>query len=291
MNHRLAHKIAIYYDKLYALWLHRRVASTASNIVAFVFITGIIIFLLSLIKVVESSTINKFLGIEMAFNVLLIIEVFGLIFALPGSVSESVGKQFEIISLILLRNSFKDFGHLPEHLDWGANGLTQMLPMASDAFGALLLFLITGLFYKAQAHTKITATEEEQLNFVNVKKVIALCILILFLYFGIKDMIDFVWFKRYISSFNSFYTVLVFTDILILIYSLRFSSKYIHLFRYSSYAFATILLRMSLSAPAFYNILLCLSAGFFVLAVTYVYNYLNKKNTLNKSTNEIFNRI
>lgn len=80
-----------------------------------------------------------------------------------------------------------------------------------------------------------------------------------------------------LNSFHTFFNVLVFTDVLILIYSLRFSSKYINLFRYSSYTFATIILRLSLTAPAFYNVALCLLAGLFVLAVTYVYNYLTKK--------------
>ncbi|SDA88909.1 hypothetical protein SAMN03080617_03124 [Algoriphagus alkaliphilus] len=59
----------------------------------------------------QGMKINIFFSIELAFNVLLIFEAMSLIFLFPDSVADSVGKQFEIISLILLRDAFKEFGH------------------------------------------------------------------------------------------------------------------------------------------------------------------------------------
>ncbi|WP_245693278.1 hypothetical protein [Algoriphagus alkaliphilus] len=50
-----------------------------------------------------------------------------------------------------------------------------------------------------------------------------------------------------------------------------------NLFRYSSFALATISLRLTLSAPAYFNVLLAVIAGLMVLLVTYIYNYLLAK--------------
>src|SRR5262245_39947519 len=52
--------------------------------------------------------VNHFYAIKLAFDLLLIIEVLGLVFSLASSVADAMGKQFEILSLILLRQSFKE---------------------------------------------------------------------------------------------------------------------------------------------------------------------------------------
>jgi hypothetical protein len=83
-------------------------------------------------------------------------------------------------------------------------------------------------------------------------------------------------------SIQSFYTLLIFTDIFILIFSLRYSSKYYNLFRYSSFALATLFLRMTISAPAYYNVLLAVIAGALVLGVTAIYNGLLIKSSTAK---------
>ena len=44
---------------------------------------------------------NHFHAVDLAFTLVLILEVVSLIFTLPCSFSKSVGKQFEILSLIL----------------------------------------------------------------------------------------------------------------------------------------------------------------------------------------------
>jgi len=65
------------------------------------------------------------------------------------------------------------------------------------------------------------------------------------------------------------------TAIFGLIYSLRFSTRYNNLFRYSSFVLATVIIRRALSAPEYVNVILSISAGLFVLMVTYIYNNLN----------------
>ncbi|WP_310391965.1 hypothetical protein [Hymenobacter sp.] len=222
---------------------------------------------------------GRFFAIELAFTILLIFEILSLVFTLTRSVADSVGKQFEIVSLILLRDSFKEMGHLPLETTWTATTLVELLPLLIDALGAVIVFLIIGLFYRAQRHAQITNTPEEQLDFVTLKKLVASVLLIIFFLLGVYGMVDFFRVSRYQNLFHTYYTILIFTDILILIISLRYSNRYVHLFRYSSFALATVIIRLSLSAPKYINVLLSVSAGLFVLLVANVYNVLNKNET------------
>lgn len=268
------------FDVLDEHWESPPVSKVISNIVVGFFVVGLIVGLLSYLKILDlGESFTAFFAIELAFNVLLIFEVLGLIFLIPKSVADSVGKQFEIISLLLLRDAFKEFGHYLGELTWDVGFLYELLPIVSDAFGAILIFLITGLFYRAQRHIRITQSYEEQKGFVAIKKLISIYLTVSFIGLGIFDIISAYQTHEFIYSIKLFYTLLIFTDVFILLFSLRYTSKYYNLFRYSSFALATIFLRLTLSAPPYYNVLLAVIAGLMVLGVTYIYNKLLSKQT------------
>lgn len=266
------------YDKIHLLWESQKVNRLISNIVVISFLTGLLVALLSHLGMLpEGMKVNIFYSIELAFNVLLIFEAMSLIFLFPNSVADSVGKQFEIISLILLRDAFKEFGHYLGDVNWTMDFLIELTPIISDAFGAILVFLITGLFYRAQKHFRITRTYEEQTGFIKIKKLLSIYLVFFFVLIGINDVFRAYENHTFIASIKLFYNLLIFTDVFILLFSLRYTTKYFNLFRYSSFALATIFLRLTLSAPAYYNVLLAVIAGLMVLLVTYIYNYLLAK--------------
>ena len=72
--------------------------------------------------------------------------------------------------------------------------------------------------------------------------------------------------------FETFYTVIVFADVLIVLLSLRYSASYHVVFRNSGLAVATVLLRVALAAPPFYNAALGLAAALFALGLTIACN-------------------
>lgn len=263
------------FDVLDEHWESTPVSKVISNIVVVFFVAGLFVGLLSHLELIDmGDNFSAFFAIELAFNVLLVFEVLGLIFLIPKSVADSVGKQFEIISLLLLRDAFKEFGHYLGELSWDVGFLMELLPIVSDAFGAILIFLITGLFYRAQRHRRITQNYEEQKGFVAIKKLISIYLTVSFIGLGIYDIISAYQTHQFIYSIKLFYTLLIFTDVFILLFSLRYNTKYYNLFRYSSFALATIFLRLTLSAPAYYNVLLAVIAGLMVLGVTSIYNQL-----------------
>ena len=271
-----------FYDKCEDKWHSIQASKMTSNLVVLFFFIGVFTTLLSHYQLIEYK-VGKFFAIELAFSILLISEILGLVFILTHSVADSVGKQFEIISLILLRDAFKEMGHLPFDVKWSTDTLLELLPLLTDALGAVFIFLIIGLFYKAQRHVRITNTPEEQLRFIMLKKSVANVLLLVFMTICIYDLINFFVTNHYQNDFDLYYTILIFTDILILIISLRYSNLYVHLFRYSSFALATVIIRLSLSAPKYYNVILGVSAGLFVLMVTNIYNMLNKNEVVRET--------
>lgn len=265
------------FDRLDERWESARTSRLISNLVIGFFVIGMLIAFFDFLGfALPFQKISPFFAIELAFNVLLIFEVLGLIFLLPKSVADAVGKQFEIISLLLLRDAFKEFGHYLGDLNWKPEFLLELLPLVSDAFGAILLFLMIGIFYRMQRHQRITQSYEEQIKFVSIKKLMSIYLTLIFILLAIFDLVSTYQRNEIVFSIKTFYTLLIFADIFILLFSLRYTSKYYNLFRYSSFALATIFLRLTLSAPAFYNVLLALIAGLMVLGVTAIYNFLLK---------------
>ncbi|MEQ3656220.1 MAG: hypothetical protein ABNH00_10190 [Dokdonia sp.] len=218
---------------------------------------------------------NPFFSIEIVFTLLLIVELFGLIFILPQSVARSVGKQFELLSLIFLRDGFKEFSHIGTDFSWH-HLQDSLLPMVVYGFGAIAIFSIISITAKLQKRIKLTATEDDQEQFIRLKKLLALFLLVAFAVVGFNDLKILFTTGSYLHSFQTFYTVLIFSDIIIVLIALRYTLNYYRIFRYSAFVLATILIRVSLSADTYYNVIIGVTASLFVLTLTAAYNYFLK---------------
>jgi len=211
---------------------------------------------------------GHFFAVEVALYMLLSYEVVGLVFGIAQSVSNAAGKQFEIFSLILLRHSFEEFAHLGEPIVW-EQAREPVVRMLSNGFGALAFFVLVGFYYAAQLHRPISGDARERDGFVASKKLVALFLLgvlgALAVRAALRDGTEF---------FASLYTVLVLADVLLVFLSLRYSAAYSVVFRNSGLAVATVLLRLALSAPAFYDAALGIAAAVFALSLTLACNRL-----------------
>jgi uncharacterized membrane protein len=214
------------------------------------------------------TTHGHFLAVELALYLLLGYEVVGLVLGLARSVSNAAGKQFEIFSLILLRHSFEEFAYIGEPVVW-QSAREPVVRMLSNGFGALAMFALLGFYYRAQRHVPLTGDARERASFVAAKKLIALVLLAMFAWLGVRAVLF-----EVPSFFESFYTVLVLADVLLVFLSLRYSASYHVVFRNSGLAVATVILRLGLAAPAFYNAALGIAATGFALALTYAYGRL-----------------
>ncbi len=270
--------LAGFFDKLEDHWSSSATVRRLGNTLVLVFLLELLLieakrqgwlpdFLYPYVK----ST-NYFYAVNFAFTLLLVFEVVELVFSMAHSVARSVGKQFEILSLILLRSSFKEFTYFNQPIDWQEVG-EPMRHILSDASGALIIFLALGVYYRLLKHQKITSSQEEQVRFVVAKKVLALAMLLVYTLIG--GMVMGAWLKTGTASppfFQTFYTILIFADFLLIFISLRYSGCYHVLFRNSGFALSTVVIRVALTAPPYYSAGLGICAMVFVLGITWAYN-------------------
>ncbi len=264
------------FNKLKSGWTNTKANKISSIFLVSIFIVSIIISYLDRSNLIslgkwDEYFANPFFAIEISFTLLLILELLSLIFVLPKSVSNSVGKQLELLSLIFIRAAFKEFSHISD-FSWDSMG-TPVVNMLFYAFGALIIFVILGFTYKLQLHTPITNIEDDNRNFIQSKKLLALFLLISFFIIGIYDLKELFSSGNYLHSFHTFYTILIFSDIIIVLIALRYTLNYYKIFRYSAYVVATIFIRISLSIKPYYDVIIGIIAAIFVLFLTLSYNY------------------
>ena len=214
---------------------------------------------------------SHFAAIGAAFTALLLVETIGLVLALADSVAGSVGKQFELFSLILLRDAFKAIGGLGEPVEWATAEASVRVALA-DGAGALVVFAGVVLYDRLQRHRLITVGGGDQQRFVTAKKAIALALLAAIAVAGLDDA------RRYLTGadpypfFDRVFTALIFADVLLVLVSLRYTSTYAVVFRNAGFALATVVLRLALVAPGLPGVALGIGATAFLLALAWLYN-------------------
>lgn len=272
-------KCTYLFDPLHYYWEHEKIHRKISMLLVLFFLGSLLVIEMNRQGILPGSLSsiipqNHFFAIQAAFTVVLILEVISLIFTLPCSFSRSVGKQFEILSLILMRNAFKELSYFPEPITYAGNEV-PILHILSNGFGALLIFALLGFYYKIQATDQDeTGRPADLFSFVAAKKGIALILLSIFIYMGANTIYHVLMGLEHPDFFHGFYTLLIITDILLVLIAQCFQPSFYAVFRNSGYALSTLIIRLALAAPAYFNVLLGLAAAAFAIAMTLISNRL-----------------
>ena len=226
---------------------------------------------------------SHYMAINLAFTLVLILEVLGMIFTLPGSLSRALGKQFEILALIFLRNAFKELAVLPEPISLSHHH-EVLWHILSYGFGAIAIFALLGIYGRMLKKLDETLVPGPSLDrFIAAKKAVALVMLAIFCGMGLYNGQLFLTGKPVFHFFQYFYTTLIFSDILLVLIAQSFLPEFPAVFRNSGYALATLLIRLSLTAPAYYDVLIGLSSVVLAVLLTLVYNqFYTHKNPMTK---------
>ena len=269
----LFERLTFIFDPLHHFWEHERMHRR--------FALGLIVVFLAAMAGIElnrngllpaslaaHTPTNHFHAVNLAFTLVLILEVVSLIFTLPCSFSKSVGKQFEILTLILLRDAFKELSHFSEPITVGAD-LTPVYHILGYGFGALAVFALLGVYYRVQpAKKQDMGMPHDLFRFVAAKKGIALLLLGTFVTLGLGNLYNKLAGLPHVDFFPVFYTLLIFTDILVVLISQCFRPSFHAVFRNSGYALSTLFIRLALAAPPMYDVVLGLVAVLFAIALT-----------------------
>ena len=213
------------------------------------------------------------------FSLILIYEIYLLLFYLPRSFTSCVSKQFEIISLIVIRKIFKDIPQMDLSGNWISS--SHNLELIVDLLGFLILFLLIFLFNRSkQKLPKQPVDDSRLLKFIASKKVVSV---MLFCVLGVMLLSTLgQWFIDVLNQhsvlnldslfFNQFFTLLILADVVILLISFRYTEEYSKLIRNTGFIIATILIRLSFSAESSLAMILILTGVSFAYLILQIFN-------------------
>ena len=229
---------------------------------------------------------NPISAIYTPFSIILYYEIFLLIFYLPRSFTTSILKQFEIISLIIIRRIFYDIPKL--NLD--SNDRFQNpdnLQITYDLISILIIFFLIYLFNFVKSKIENKKGIKNIDRFIDSKKIISVIlipVMIILFIIGLYNLYTIGMSSNFASSFyyvnevfyNTFFSILIIADVFILLLSFLYTERYSQIMRNTGFIICTILIRLSFSSSGLTNLLLIISSVLFGLLILKIYSLMNK---------------
>jgi hypothetical protein len=249
---------------------------------------------------------NPIAAIYTPFSFILVYEVYLLIHYLPKSITTYISKQYEIITLIIIRRLFKDLSSLTLTSDWFT--IKYDLQFTYDLIASILLFFLIYLFYKqSKKRYRVidnTANEREGIaRFIKIKKYIATALVPVLIIVAVYSFFNWSMSTIYPQTntrvsfsninnifFEQFFTILIIADVVLLLFSFFHTDEFHKVIRNSGFIISTILIRLSFSVSGLLNTLLIVSATIFGLLILIIHNNFEKEKAaemVDSSSNKV----
>ena len=227
---------------------------------------------------------NPISALYTPFTFILVYEAFLLIYYLPRSFTTSVAKEYEIISLVLIRKIFKDI----PNLDLNNNDLlnSNNIQLLYDLSAVIIIFYLIYLFKKTWHDIPKKETKKNLERFISYKKLLSVLLLptlMILCIYNFAEWFNSVFYTKNIYSgnldgvfFKDFFTILILVDVLILLLSLQYTERYSQLIRNTGFIISTILLRLSFGVDGLLSIILLLLGVVFGLIILRIYKLAEK---------------
>lgn len=290
-------------NSLYQAFLSANTKKQIEKIILYIALLGFFIHL-SLIYLIKFDLIhflsasdllkNPISAIYTPFSFILVYEVYLLIYYLPKSFTTYITKQYEIITLIIIRKLFKDLSaielssDLLNILNWFS--IKEDLQFTYDILASVLLFYLIFHFQKQGKQKPLHETKDKVSveKFIRRKKIIAVILIPIFFAMGLMTFfswipsislssVDFSGFGTINNLFfDEFFTVLILVDVVLLLISFFYTDKFHKIIRNSGFVVSTILIRMSFGVGRLESTFLILIAVLFGLAIILIHNKYEK---------------
>ena len=258
------------------------------------FIAHLSIYFLYQLEFIEISGETKTLvnsplsSLYTPFSILLTYETYQLIRTLPSSFSNSVGKQYEVVTLLVVRDVFKRLADYTSDDEWVITGELGLILMECATF--LILFYTALSYRKSSDVSEISKVEDDELDsFVHSKRIISLMLFVAFIVMAAYSFGT--WTLAVIDGkgdvnreifFSDFFTILILADILILLLSYRFTVDFGNLARNTGFILSTVILRVAIGAPGVSAVILFTLSGILGLAILRISSiFVEKRKTSN----------
>ena len=219
------------------------------------------------------------------FSVILIAEVYLLIYYLPTSFARSLGKQIEIVALIEIRSVFKN---LDDTSSWPWESAFFPHMLSAVALGGMLV-----LFYHLLPRRIARLEEKELEKFVQFKMGMAGILTLFFVGLSFYSLGNWLWewitFPEAMHSdlnsvfYNEFFTALILVDVLLLVVSFKYLDDFGFVLRNSGFVVATILLRRAMSIEPWFAFSYEMTAVILAVLMLLLQRGLNSRNAENMS--------
>ena len=274
-------------DLLHAKIFSEKNIKNFEKLILYFAVAGFLIHL-TLVFLNLKYDINYFVGLEnllsnpisalyTPFSFILVYEAFLLIFYFPRSFTTSIAKEYEIISLVLIRKIFEDIPALD--FDSGIYN-QQSLLMLYDLIAIIIIFYLIFLFKKTISTIPKRKPNKNLVRFISYKKTLSIILLPTLLILCISNLFDWTYSvfinNEIIKNINAvffidFFTVLILVDVFILLLSFQYTDKYHQIIRNTGFIISTILLRLSFSVSGLSSILLLIIGVIFGLIILRIY--------------------
>ena len=276
-----------YFDKFFNTNNVRKIELLILRVAVFAFLFHLSIIFLGNNFIYFKNLQHSYLkAIYTPFSFILFYEVFLLVIIIPKSISEFIGKQFEVITLITLRSFFHDIADLDLKNSIKINN-PEFISLLYDLISSLIMLGLTILYYKIYQNYRKSEIVNELNDFINIKKIVSLSmILILFLlsissfFVWSTDMLEALKLKQNYPNPNTvfyadFFSIMIFVDVFLLLISFTFHFSFFTIFRNASFIITTILIRMSLTIEKPMNYIIILIGFLFSIISFYLYSLRN----------------
>ncbi len=284
-------------DRLYRLFLSEKTKERSEKVIISI---AIVSFLLHLVLILFKDLMpgvlrfdselfnNPISAIYTPFSFILVYEVYLLVYYLPKSISLYISKQYEIITLVIIRRIFKDLSNLDLNTNWFENSYD--LQLTFDLVTTIVLFGLILLFNKLNQNRKKVRGEAEEksdtlVRLIRRKKILAVILVPVFLSLALYSFGT--WITDIIGAtqgdigslgdinlifFNEFFTILILADVLLLLFSFFHTDQFNAVIRNSGFIISTILIRLSFSTTGLINDLLVVVAVTFGVLILWLNN-------------------
>jgi hypothetical protein len=289
-------------EKIYQKLLSEKTKENSEQAILWIALASFIVHLViiglvnfNIISVNEPTNLlkNPIAAIYTPFSFILVYEVYLLVYYLPKSTSIYISKQYEIITLIIIRRLFKDLSDLSLSPDWF--NLKNDLQFTYDLVASVILFYLIYLFHvqRIKIYRKIHEGKNQYKSiskFINAKKWIATALVPILFIIAIYSFLS--WSIGIFSSnesigisfkninnifFEQFFNILIIADVILLLFSFFHTDEFHKVIRNSGFIISTILIRISFSVSGIISTALIITSILFGLLVLVIHNRFEKQ--------------
>ncbi|MCA1751221.1 MAG: hypothetical protein ABR572_07515 [Cryomorphaceae bacterium] len=230
---------------------------------------------------------NPIVAIYTPFSFILLYEVYLLVYYIPKSITRYIGKQYEIITLIIIRKIFNDISKLEFTPDWFT--VKGDIQFTYDIVASVLLFFLIFVFYylNKKRRKMVVKTDDEKgkvKNFVRVKQIMAGLLVPLLFVLAIYNFGSWVIASFWDSGgpdalrdvnnifFEEFFTVLILADVLLLLFSFLYTDEFHQVIRNSGFVISTVLIKLSFGQEGLTGTVLTVIAVVLGVLMLFIHN-------------------